>query len=62
MTKFTEHELAEQLERSTDPASPEFDLSFASYLLTLRPNWFSEEETARIMDAIFASTPSTPIN
>jgi hypothetical protein len=39
----TEQELAEALDKYTDPSNPEFDLKFDTEIRVLRPDWFEEK-------------------
>lgn len=46
-TPERENELAEALERYTDPDDPEYDPDFAAEIRRLRPDWFAEQEHKR---------------
>jgi hypothetical protein len=41
--QFSEAELAEALERYTDPDDPEYDPVFTEKLRRLRPDWFDPD-------------------
>ncbi len=39
-----EHELAEALDRYTDPNYPEYDAKFDAEIRRIRPDWFDKQE------------------
>jgi hypothetical protein len=43
MNEYTEKELAEALDKYTDPSHPEFDPTFDKDIRALRPGWFEEK-------------------
>lgn len=48
LTSEREHELAEALERYINPHDPEFDPDFTRQIFAIRPDWFNDEERARV--------------
>ena len=46
-----ESELAEVLDRYTDPQDPEFDPDFSIRIMDRQPQWFTDDQRARIKAA-----------
>ncbi len=48
MSEAEERDLAESLDHYIDPAHPEFDPDFALEIISVRPDWFTADEIAKV--------------